>query len=63
LKEILIIGTMFELFVSSAKLEHAFAPVYEFPGKSHPEFIEGSAGVSNDNYNSFSGDSYFYRLF
>jgi hypothetical protein len=31
---------MFELFVSSAKLEHAFAPVYEFPGKSLPEFIE-----------------------
>jgi hypothetical protein len=40
-KEILIIGTMFESFVSSAKLEHAFAPVYEFPGKSLPEIHRG----------------------
>jgi hypothetical protein len=43
---------MFESFVSSAKLKHAFAPVYEFPGKSLPEFIEASAWVSNDNYDS-----------
>ena len=54
---------MFELFNSSAKLEHAFAPVYEFPGKSLPEFIEGIAGVGNDNDNSFSGNSYFSRPF